>query len=268
MIVRELPLIGKAIAFTTNTAGNLAANLGKHIDRLIGDLQVRRSNDHACRAGIEIVAEIIGDKAADISAVVFVAEDGRIGGNGGGAVSPGLTVVIRELPLVNQVHAFSVELEGNNLASLGNHIGDGALDLESDQTHLDGVRGKLVAVLVGDNAADISAVVALVDRHGVDIGVGADIAPSLLLTGVIADLPLIRENLAVFTSCIDGEVSGAIELEDAIRGAGVPEYVGVSLTASSTKAKEVGVREGDEDIFVTTETPTVRFTKPRASKEA
>lgn len=60
----------------------------------------------------------------------------------------------------------------------------------------------------------------------------------------------------------------AARVEDAIRGAGVPEYVGVSLTASSTKAKEVGVREGDEDIFVTTETPTVRFTKPRASKEA
>lgn len=60
----------------------------------------------------------------------------------------------------------------------------------------------------------------------------------------------------------------AARVEDAIRGAGVPEYVGVSLTASSTKAKEVGVRDGDEDIFVTTETPTVRFTKPRASKEA
>ncbi len=58
------------------------------------------------------------------------------------------------------------------------------------------------------------------------------------------------------------------KVEQAIRAAGVPDYVGFSLTASSTKAKEVGVQEGDEDLFVTTEKPSVRFTKPRASKEA
>lgn len=57
-------------------------------------------------------------------------------------------------------------------------------------------------------------------------------------------------------------------VEEAIRAAGVPAYIGVSLTASSTKAKEDGVQDGDEDIFVTTEKPSVRFTKPRASKEA
>ena len=57
------------------------------------------------------------------------------------------------------------------------------------------------------------------------------------------------------------------KVEQAIRAAGIPDYVGFSLTASSTKAKEVGVQEGDEDLFVTTETPSVRFTKPRA-KEA
>ena len=57
-------------------------------------------------------------------------------------------------------------------------------------------------------------------------------------------------------------------VEHAIRLVGVPEYIGVSLTASSTKAKEVGVQDGDDEIFVTTETPSVRFTKPRASKEA
>lgn len=57
-------------------------------------------------------------------------------------------------------------------------------------------------------------------------------------------------------------------VEEAIRGAGVPAYIGVSLTASSTKAKEDGVQDGDEEIFVTTEKPSVRFTKPRASKEA
>lgn len=57
-------------------------------------------------------------------------------------------------------------------------------------------------------------------------------------------------------------------VEGAIRAAGVPAYVGVSLTASSTRAKEDGIQDGDEDIFVTTEKPSVRFTKPRASKEA
>lgn len=56
--------------------------------------------------------------------------------------------------------------------------------------------------------------------------------------------------------------------EQAIRAAAIPAYIGISLTASSTKAAEVGVDEGDEVIFETTETPSVRFTKPRASKEA
>lgn len=60
----------------------------------------------------------------------------------------------------------------------------------------------------------------------------------------------------------------ADKIEKAIRAAGVPAYIGVSLTASSTKAKEVGVQEGDEDLFVTTEKPSVKFTKPGASKEA
>lgn len=57
-------------------------------------------------------------------------------------------------------------------------------------------------------------------------------------------------------------------VEEAIRAADVPEYIGVTLTASSTKAKEDGVLEEDEGIFATTEKPSVRFTKPRASKEA
>lgn len=60
----------------------------------------------------------------------------------------------------------------------------------------------------------------------------------------------------------------ADKVEHAIRKAGIPEYVGVSLTASSTKASELGVQEGDEGIFVTTSTPSVRFIKPMASKEA
>ena len=57
-------------------------------------------------------------------------------------------------------------------------------------------------------------------------------------------------------------------VEAVIRAAGIPAYVGVSLTASSTKAAESGVAEGDEDLFTTTSTPSVKFTKPRASKEA
>lgn len=60
----------------------------------------------------------------------------------------------------------------------------------------------------------------------------------------------------------------ADRIEEAIRAAHIPAYVGVTLTASSTKAAEFGVVEGDEGIFHTTEKPSVRFTKPRASKEA
>lgn len=59
----------------------------------------------------------------------------------------------------------------------------------------------------------------------------------------------------------------ADRIEEAIRNAHIPAYVGVTLTASSTRATEFGVVEGDEEIFHTTETPSVRFTKPRASKE-
>ena len=55
--------------------------------------------------------------------------------------------------------------------------------------------------------------------------------------------------------------------EEAIRAAHIPAYIGVSLTASSTKANELGVLEGDEEIFSTTEKDTVTFRKPKASKE-
>lgn len=62
----------------------------------------------------------------------------------------------------------------------------------------------------------------------------------------------------------------AERVEKALRDAFIPSYIGVSLTASSTKAAEYGgcIAPGDEKIFVTTEKPSVRFTKPRASKEA
>lgn len=59
----------------------------------------------------------------------------------------------------------------------------------------------------------------------------------------------------------------ADKVEEAIRAAHIPAYVGVSLTASSTKANELGVLEGDKEIFSTTEKDTVTFRKPKASKE-
>lgn len=59
----------------------------------------------------------------------------------------------------------------------------------------------------------------------------------------------------------------ADRIEEAIRAAHIPAYVGVTLTASSTKAAEFGIVEGDEEIFRTTEKPSVRFTKPRATRE-
>lgn len=59
----------------------------------------------------------------------------------------------------------------------------------------------------------------------------------------------------------------ADKVDEAIRSAHIPAYVGVTLTASSTKATELGVVEGDEDIFVTMSKPSVRFGKPKANTE-
>lgn len=70
---------------------------------------------------------------------------------------------------------------------------------------------------------------------------------------------------------VDKDVLKALyadKVEEAIRAAHIPAYVCVSLTASSTKANELGVLEGDEEIFSTTEKDTVTFRKPKASKEA
>lgn len=69
---------------------------------------------------------------------------------------------------------------------------------------------------------------------------------------------------------VDKDVLKALyadKVEEAIRAAHIPAYVGVSLTASSTKANELGILEGDEEIFSTTEKDTVTFRKPKASKE-
>ena len=54
-------------------------------------------------------------------------------------------------------------------------------------------------------------------------------------------------------------------VEKAVRDAGIPEWVTVKLEASVTL-----VPEGQElpDVFDRSVTPTVRFTKPRAAKEA
>lgn len=71
-------------------------------------------------------------------------------------------------------------------------------------------------------------------------------------------------------SDVDKDVLKALyadKVEEAIRAAHIPAYIGVSLTASSTKANELGVLEGDEEIFSTTEKDTVTFRKPKASKE-
>ena len=59
----------------------------------------------------------------------------------------------------------------------------------------------------------------------------------------------------------------ADKAEEAIRAAHIPAYIGVSLTASSTKANELGIMEGDGEIFSTTEKDTVTFRKPNASKK-
>lgn len=69
---------------------------------------------------------------------------------------------------------------------------------------------------------------------------------------------------------VDKDVLKALyadKVEEAIRAAHIPAYISVSLTASSTKANELGVLDGDKEIFSTTEKDTVTFRKPKASKE-
>lgn len=57
-------------------------------------------------------------------------------------------------------------------------------------------------------------------------------------------------------------------VKEAMLQAQIPAYIGVTLSASTTKAKEVGLVDGDEQLFTETTNPSVRFTKPRANKEA
>ena len=69
---------------------------------------------------------------------------------------------------------------------------------------------------------------------------------------------------------VDKELLKALyedKVKSALADAMIPAYVGFTLTASATKAKECGVRTEDAGLFTETTSPSVRFTKPRASKE-
>lgn len=57
------------------------------------------------------------------------------------------------------------------------------------------------------------------------------------------------------------------KVNEAIRSAGIPDYIGFSLTASATAAELSGVAEGDEGLFSKSSTPSCRFTKPKESKK-
>lgn len=69
---------------------------------------------------------------------------------------------------------------------------------------------------------------------------------------------------------VDKELLKALyedKVKSALADAMIPAYVGFTLTASATKAKEYGVRTEDAGLFTETTSPSVRFTKPRANKE-
>lgn len=69
---------------------------------------------------------------------------------------------------------------------------------------------------------------------------------------------------------VDKELLKALyedKVKSALADAMIPAYVGFTLTASATKAKEYGVRKEDAGLFTEITSPSVRFTKPRASKE-
>lgn len=72
------------------------------------------------------------------------------------------------------------------------------------------------------------------------------------------------------TTTIDKDALKAFyedRIQEAITRAHIPPYVTITLGASTTKAREFGIVDGDEDIFCTTIKPSVRFAKPRAKKE-
>ena len=63
------------------------------------------------------------------------------------------------------------------------------------------------------------------------------------------------------------EAAYSEKVQEALGNAHIPPYIGIALTASSTKYAQFHIAGVDDDLFTTTETPTVRFTKPRANKE-
>lgn len=72
------------------------------------------------------------------------------------------------------------------------------------------------------------------------------------------------------TTSVDKEILKAnyqVKIDDLLRRAEIPDYIGFTLTASTTKANEVGIAQGDEELFITTQKATCTFTKPRANKE-
>lgn len=72
------------------------------------------------------------------------------------------------------------------------------------------------------------------------------------------------------TTSVDKEVLKALYEEkarEAFIAFHIPAYIGCTLTASSTKANELGLLDGDEELFITTQKETCTFTKPRANKE-
>jgi len=72
------------------------------------------------------------------------------------------------------------------------------------------------------------------------------------------------------TTSVDKEVLKTLYEEkarEAFTAFHIPAYIGYTLTASSTKAQEYGLLDGDEELFITTQKPTCTFTKPRANKE-
>lgn len=58
----------------------------------------------------------------------------------------------------------------------------------------------------------------------------------------------------------------AERVDEARIAAHIPPYITLTIGASSAKAEELGVIEGDEEIFIKSETPSCRFIKPRESK--
>ena len=78
-----------------------------------------------------------------------------------------------------------------------------------------------------------------------------------------------KATTSVTTSVDKGVLKALYEekVKEAFIAFHIPAYIGCTLTASSTKANELGILDGDEELFITTQKETCTFTKPRANKE-